>query len=391
MLKKAASGVLALLPCSRTESTLRASKGLRPCWTIFFEHSLPLIRAVFPGAPMGHGPEIFSRPFMVLTTFCFACCVFLPFDLVVAEETKSLTPFARAHLEPVSKVTVGQPISVIVEVLVPSWFTGAPVFPDLDVQDAITIFSERGSNFTERIDGQTWAGQSRHYTVYAQRSGSFPIPKIPIAVKYYGEGIGPGATATVSPPSLSFTTRVPVEAEGLDYFIATTQLTLTQEFDRKPHMLKIGEAFTRILTVTVHDALSMVIPPLPSSSMDGISAYPEPPTVSDTSGERGAAIVGTRKVTTTYVAEQEGDYRLPAIEIHWWDIGAKQLRSATLPPVEFHVNPEVAFDSAFSLPQEEVTEETTPAQAQSRVSLVDLLKRWGIPLGGMLLGLFVIA
>ncbi len=39
MLKKAASGVLALLPCSRTMSTLRASKGLRPCWTDFFEHS----------------------------------------------------------------------------------------------------------------------------------------------------------------------------------------------------------------------------------------------------------------------------------------------------------------------------------------------------------------
>ncbi len=33
MLKKAASGVLVFLPCSRTESTLRASKRLRPCWT----------------------------------------------------------------------------------------------------------------------------------------------------------------------------------------------------------------------------------------------------------------------------------------------------------------------------------------------------------------------
>ncbi len=72
MLKKAASGVLALLPCSRTESTLRASKGLRPCWidpserlrACFFEHSLPLMRAVFPGASMGHGPEIFNRPVM---------------------------------------------------------------------------------------------------------------------------------------------------------------------------------------------------------------------------------------------------------------------------------------------------------------------------------------
>jgi hypothetical protein len=43
MLKKAASGVLALLPCSRTGSTLRASKRLRPCWTNFFEHSLSLL------------------------------------------------------------------------------------------------------------------------------------------------------------------------------------------------------------------------------------------------------------------------------------------------------------------------------------------------------------
>ena len=40
MMKKSASGVLALLPCSRTESTLRASKWLRPCWTDFFDHSL---------------------------------------------------------------------------------------------------------------------------------------------------------------------------------------------------------------------------------------------------------------------------------------------------------------------------------------------------------------
>ncbi len=61
MLKKAASGVLALFPCSRTMSTLRSSKGLRPCWTNFFEHSLPLMRTAFPGEFMGHEPEIFNR------------------------------------------------------------------------------------------------------------------------------------------------------------------------------------------------------------------------------------------------------------------------------------------------------------------------------------------
>jgi len=60
MLKKAASGVLALLPCSRTESTLRASKWLRPCWTDFFEHSLQLMMAVSSWACICHRSEIFN-------------------------------------------------------------------------------------------------------------------------------------------------------------------------------------------------------------------------------------------------------------------------------------------------------------------------------------------
>jgi len=61
MLKKAASGVpwlcrnglpgiVGILPFSRTMSTLRSSKGLRPCWTNFFEHSFSLLLVVYPGA-----------------------------------------------------------------------------------------------------------------------------------------------------------------------------------------------------------------------------------------------------------------------------------------------------------------------------------------------------
>ena len=60
MLKKAASGVLAILPYSRTPCTLRASKWLRPCWTDFFEHSLQLMMAVSSWACICHGNEIFN-------------------------------------------------------------------------------------------------------------------------------------------------------------------------------------------------------------------------------------------------------------------------------------------------------------------------------------------
>ena len=60
-------------------------------------------------------------------------------------------PFARARLKPGPRVTVGQPVTVVVDVLVPNWFTGAPWFPSLDVADAIAVYEDRGTNFTERI------------------------------------------------------------------------------------------------------------------------------------------------------------------------------------------------------------------------------------------------
>jgi len=68
MLKKAASGVLAIVPCSRTESTLRAPKWLRPCWADFFEHSFPLMMSVSVRGGMGHRLEIFNGPLTETST-----------------------------------------------------------------------------------------------------------------------------------------------------------------------------------------------------------------------------------------------------------------------------------------------------------------------------------
>ncbi len=43
-------------------STLRSSKWLRPCWTNFFEHSLPLTMRGSSGAFLGCWSEIFNSP-----------------------------------------------------------------------------------------------------------------------------------------------------------------------------------------------------------------------------------------------------------------------------------------------------------------------------------------
>ena len=91
--------------------------------------------------------------------------------------------FARARVDPSGPVIAGQAVRVTVEVFVPTWFSGAPVFPELDIADAVVIFTDRGTNLSERVDGNTLAGQSRDYLVYPQAAGLYEIDAIPVVYR----------------------------------------------------------------------------------------------------------------------------------------------------------------------------------------------------------------
>ena len=290
-------------------------------------------------------------------------------------------PFARVRLEPGSVVTVGQPLAIVVEVLVPSYFTGAPSYPHLDVADAIVLFEDRGANFTERFGSTTFAGQSRRYRIYPQRAGTYEIAEIPVFVRYFAEGVGLRAEATVSPPEpVRFEAVLPEEARDLSYFIATTALTLEQTLEPDARRIRVGDALTRTVTTTVENALSMVIPPLEFPSIDGLRIYAEPPAVEDEGGERARRVVGRRVESVTYVAEQEGSYDLPGIEWSWWDVSSERLRRAVVPAVTVEVIPNPDAVAEIELPPEEDLDEEDVATSPRRISLVSLLRRFGLPL-----------
>ena len=111
--------------------------------------------------------------------------------------------------------------------------------------------------------------------------------------------------------------------------IATPKLTVNERFDRKPETLKVGEAFTRTITMTVKDSIAMLLPPLPFEAVEGLGVYPAQPQVTD-KAERGQ-YTGTRVESVTYVMEKPGDYHLPQITIHWWDTSRGELKQEVLP------------------------------------------------------------
>lgn len=278
-------------------------------------------------------------------------------------------PVVRARVEPPDEVMVGEPARVVVDVLTPTWFLAPPQFPTLDVPGALVVFEEHGVNLNESIEGTSYSGLQRDYLVYPMREGPFTIPPFEVTVVYAVEAKPSPPTPLPTKP-LSFEATVPAAARGLGYFVSARRLDLRQALDPQPKGLAVGGALRRTVTITAEEAFGMMLPPVSTPAIAGLSVYPDPPRVEDRGGERGQARVGRRVESITCRLEREGDYELPAIQIAWWDLGAKQMRKARLPAVAFSVAPAPARADEIPLPPEDQATATPPLEPRIRWSTV---------------------
>jgi hypothetical protein len=265
----------------------------------------------------------------------------------------------RTRLEPAGPVLVGQPVRLHVEVLVTTWLTRAPIFPDFEMGGALVVLpDERSRNLTERIDGQSWFGVSRSYLIYAQEPREYQIPPVEMAVL-------PGQAEAPVPlrfEQLSFRAQVPAEAQGLGYFIATNDLQIRQELDRDVKDLKVGDSLRRTITMFASQTFAMFLPPVEFEEIEGLAVYPDPPQIQDRSADRVGFQGGERIDSATYVIQEEGEYELAPFEIYWWDLSAGRMRKAGIPAVTFSAALNPAYVPEIPLPEEEGVEEVVPEE-----------------------------
>ena len=117
----------------------------------------------------------------------------------------------------------------------------------------------------------------------------------------------------------------------------TRELRVDETWHPQSHKARVGDAFTRTVTLMASDVPGMMFPALPLIKMEGLAVYPKPPSVQD-QVERGD-LTGKRTETVTYMCERPGQYTLPALVIPWWDLKNHQLMRVTLPAVTLEVDP----------------------------------------------------
>jgi hypothetical protein len=273
--------------------------------------------------------------------------------IILNEQVCAQEPKIRASLANQSDAWVGEPRTLIVELLAPGFFAGAPAFDLPDPQGTILV-PPRGSPTisSEEIDGTSYTVQRHELSIVARRAGAQTIPPLTVRFRYKRQPLDKDSSlATVKTVPLTFAVKTPPGAERLGGIISARDLTVTEQWQPEPGDAKAGDAFTRTITFSAPDVPAMAFPPFPAAKIDGLGVYPKPPDVVDHS-DRGN-LRGERRDTITYLCKQPGQYIIPAVRLSWFDLESQKIQTIDLAARSITVAPNPALAAA------EATSEST--------------------------------
>jgi hypothetical protein len=262
------------------------------------------------------------------------------------------TAKVRTELEVKGDVWLGQSMTLVVELLSPGFFAGAPTFYLPRVPGVLILQpNERPVLRSETIDGASYANQRHELTIFAQRAGIVTIPSFQVR---FSTRVGAAAPLEnrLQTEAISFEVKLPPGAEGLATLISARELKATEIWQPDPGAAKAGDAFTRTITFSAPDIPAMAFPPFTTTDIAGLGVYPKEPKLSD-QAERGATR-GERQDIITYLCQRPGRFVVPAARFIWWDLDRHQLRKIDFPARTFEVtaNPALAGPPAASVVSE---------------------------------------
>ncbi|QTQ36971.1 Aerotolerance-related protein [Aromatoleum petrolei] len=175
-------------------------------------------------------------------------------------------------------------------------------------------------------DGQRLRVTERRYAIFPFASGSLQLSGGHVSLRTDG---GSASERRIEAPALTRNVRpVPTGLRPEEWLPART-VTLNEFWHPDMPQLRPGQPLRRRIRVEAVGVAAAQIPPLHIGA-DGFSIHPEPPRLEER--EEDGWITGIREQTWRLVPRQGGDFRLPALQVQWWDPVAGQPRQATLLP-----------------------------------------------------------
>ena len=263
--------------------------------------------------------------------------IFAFFLCLMAGIAAAQDPLVELEFEENSTIP-GQPLTLRLTVLVPTWLPKPVVFPTLEAPNILVQIPEGATGPVSRtIEGETWSGVSRRYRVTPMVPDQVQIPVQDLIVTWADPGKPDPLQQTIALDPIVIEGKLPEGAEDLTPIIAAQSLTLTQDVAAPEMPLKAGDSITVTLTAEIEGTSAMFLPRLlPAVDVKGIAAYPAEPIVSDK--ENRGKLSGTRTESITLVAQSGGGGAFPEIELAWYNLDSGKVETTQTEGFEITVD-----------------------------------------------------
>ena len=237
---------------------------------------------------------------------------------------------------PESSAWVGERLRLFVDLRANGSFDGAASFSIPEIPRTLLIKIGNPIVSSEEIEGESWFVQTHEFALFSQQSGIVTIPEFQVRFSHRTGFTGPVEDKQGIVPATTVEIRRPEGSDENAFLVTTSSLKITETWDALPDRTQPGAIFRRTISQQADQITGMALAPPSLSTPAGVRAYANHPEVVDRT-ERGN-FVGNRSDTITYIMQQPGTWKIPAVTYVWWDPDKELFGSQTLPEVIFNVS-----------------------------------------------------
>lgn len=209
------------------------------------------------------------------------------------------------------------------------------------------------------------------YAIFPQYSGSLEIPSqlfsattMPARDPSAPFASRTGRLVQVRSPSIVLDVKpVPDEYPANTPWLPAAELTLSEDWQPEPGLdLLVGESLTRSIRIEASGLHASQLPDLTAlngKSMEGLRQYADQPKLETSIQQSG--VLGLRQDSAALLVQSAGQFRLPALQLYWWNTQTDSLQKIELEAVELKA---LDSDSVIgSLPEQETPQVIDAVQA----------------------------
>ena len=252
-----------------------------------------------------------------------------------------------------------------------------------ELGDAVIEKLGDDSNYNTQINGVNYLVTERKYAIFPQKSGTATIKPLVLTAEVVS-GNRPnfngffnfqtsGAKKVSSKPISLDVKPVPATFTG-QHWLSAEQLVLKEEWSSDNQQIKVGEPLTRTLSLLAKGTTDGQLPELNSRKIDDqLKVYPDQAVLQEQKKPEG--VIAFREEKIAIIASKAGHYKLPAIEIPWFNSQSQKIEVAKIPETSITVleaagtemPPSVAPIPTMPIPAQKIT--ATPITQQQSVWL----------------------